>query len=140
MIDHLPHQWDCSPYLILCSYMAHGSQRSFSRKSKKCLGRYALPTFSKVLSPAWGGGALPLKGGTGMCRGHDPFFHASRHSLAYQFPNNALLMCPSPFSNFRQICIFSLVLCQNVSSQEAEFLNFYSKDPSFFKESPLLRP
>ena len=58
-----------------------------------------------------------------------PFLQASRRSLAYQFTINALLMCP-PFSIFRK----------NFSSQDANFLNFCSQDPSFFKENPLPRP
>ena len=84
-------------------------------------------------------GALSMEGGTGMCRSHDPlFFRASRRTLAYQFPINALLMCP-PFLNFRKICIFSLVFCRIFRSQEAKFLNFRSQDLSFFKENPLSR-
>ena len=87
-----------------------------------------------------GGGALPLEGGTGMCRSHEPgslFFMPG--SLAYQFPSNSPLMFP-PFSNFRIICIFSLVFSQNFSSQDAKFPNFRSQEPSFFKENPLPRP
>ena len=44
-------------------------------------------------------GALTLESATGVCRGHDPFFQASRRSLAYQFTINAPLMCP-PIFNF----------------------------------------
>ena len=40
-------------------------------------------------------GALTLKKSTGMCCSHDPFFQASRCSLAYQFTINGQLMCPS---------------------------------------------
>ena len=50
-----------------------------------------------------GGGALTQKGGVGMYHGHDPFFQASRHSLAYQFA---------------------------ISSQDAKFQNIRSQDPS----------
>ena len=46
------------------------------------------------------GEALPMEGATGMCRGHDPFFQASRRSLSYKFNINALLMCPLPIFNF----------------------------------------
>ena len=91
---------------------------------------------------------------TGMCRSHDsrhpfirpvgaavmtPFFQASQCSLAYQFPINALLMCP-PFSIPWKFCIFSLVFGQNFSSQDAKFLSFCSQDPLFFKEVNLPRP
>ena len=74
-----------------------------------------------------------------MCRGHDPFYQASRRSLAYQFTINAPLMCPS-FSNFGKILNFQPCFWPNFSSQDANFPNFRSQDPSFFKENPLPRP
>ena len=69
----------------------------------------------------------------------NPFFQASRRSLAYQFSIIAPLWCP-PFSNFRKIFHFQPCFGQNFSSQDANFPNFRSQDPSFFKENPLPRP
>ena len=68
-----------------------------------------------------------------------PFFQASRHSLAYQFTIIAPLLCP-PFSNFRKVFHFQPCFGQNFSSQDANFPNFRSLDPSFFKENLLPRP
>ena len=68
-----------------------------------------------------------------------PFFQASRRSLGYQFTIIAPLLCP-PFSNFRKIFNFQPCFGQNFSSQDANFPNFRSLDPSFFKENPLPRP
>ena len=68
-----------------------------------------------------------------------PFFQATRRSLAYQFTITAPLLCP-PFSNFRKIFHFQPCFGQNFSSQDANFPNFRSLDPSFFKENPLPRP
>ena len=75
-----------------------------------------------------------------MCRGHDPlFFQATWRSLAYQFTIIGPLLCP-PFSNFRKIFNFQPCYGQNFSSQDANFPNFRSLNPSFFKENPLPRP
>ena len=75
--------------------------------------------------PARPGGALPLKGGTGMCRGHEPLFSGQ-----------LTLMCP-PFSTFgKKIKLFG----QNVGPQDAKFVNFLSQDPSFFKKTRSLNP
>ena len=68
-----------------------------------------------------------------------PFFQATQRSLAYQFTINAPLLCP-PFSNFRKKFNFQPCFGQNFSSQDANFPNFRSLDPSFFKENPLPRP
>ena len=68
-----------------------------------------------------------------------PFFQASRRSLAYQFTIIAPLLCP-PFSNVRKFFHFQPCFGQNFSSQDANFPNFRSLDPSFFKENPLPRP
>ena len=68
-----------------------------------------------------------------------PFFQASRRSLAYQLTIIAPLWCP-PFSNFRKIFHFQPCFGQNFSSQAANFPNFRSQDPTFFKENPLPRP
>ena len=68
-----------------------------------------------------------------------PFFQASRRSLAYQLTIIAPLLCP-PFSNVRKNFNFQPCFGQNFSSQDANFPNFRSLDPSFFKENPLPRP
>ena len=47
---------------------------------------------------------------------------------------------PSPFSILRKMFHFQPCFGQNFSSQEANFPNFRSQDPSFFKEHPLPRP
>ena len=44
------------------------------------------------------------------------------------------------FSNFRKVFHFQHCFRQNFSSQDANFPNFRSLDPSFFKENPLPRP
>ena len=86
-----------------------------------------------------GGGHWPRKGAWGCAAVMTPFFQASRRSLAYQFIVIAQLLCP-PFSNFRKIFNFPPCFGQNFSSQDANFPNFRSLDPSFFKENPLPRP
>ena len=68
-----------------------------------------------------------------------PFFQASRRSLAYQFTIIAPLICP-PFSNFRKFFHFQPCFGQNFSSQDANFPNFRSLHPSYFKENLLPRP
>ena len=84
-------------------------------------------------------GHWPRKGVWGCVAVMTPFFQASRRSLAYQFTIIAPLWCP-PFSNFRKIFHFQPFFGQNFSSQDANFPNFRSQDPSFFKENPLLDP
>ena len=86
-----------------------------------------------------GGGHWPRKGVWGCAAVMTPFFQASRRSLAYQFTIIAPLLCSS-FSNFRKIFHFQPCFGQNFSSQDANFPNFRSLDPSFFKENPLPRP
>ena len=86
-----------------------------------------------------GGGQWPRKGVWGCAAVMTPFFQASRRSLAYQFTIIVPLLCP-PFSNFRKIFNFQPCFGQNFSSQDANFPNFRSLDPSFFKENPLPRP
>ena len=49
-------------------------------------------TISLSCSP---GMALTLESGMEMCHGHNPFFQANQHSLAYQFTINVQLICPS---------------------------------------------
>ena len=88
---------------------------------------------------ASGGGALPLNMVQVCAVVMTLFLQASRHSLAYQFPINAPLTCP-PFSNFRKICIFSVIFGQNFSSQDVKLPKFCFQDSSFFKENPLPRP
>ena len=75
----------------------------------------------------------------GMCRGHDPFFQASRRSLAYQLPSLRPLWCP-PFSNFRKIFHFQPCFGQSFSSQDANFPNFRSKTPHFSRKICSLDP
>ena len=86
-----------------------------------------------------GGGHWPRKGVWGCAAVMTPFFQASRRSLAYQFTIIAPLLCP-PFSNCRKIFNFQPCFGHNFSSQDANFPNFRSLDPSFFKENPLPRP
>ena len=62
-----------------------------------------------------------------------PFFQASQRSLAYQFTLDASLMY-SPFSILRKMLH---CFVQNFSSQDENFQNFRSQDPSYFKENPL---
>ena len=68
-----------------------------------------------------------------------PFFQATQRSLAYQFTIIAPLLCP-PFSNFWKNFHFQPCFGQNFSSQDTNFPNFRSLDPSFFKENLLPRP
>ena len=86
-----------------------------------------------------GGGHWPWKGVCGCAAVMTPFFQATRRSLAYQFTIIVPLLCP-PFSNFRKIFNFQPCFGQNFSFQDANFPNFRSLDPSFFKENPLPRP
>ena len=85
------------------------------------------------------GGHCPWKGVCGCAVVMTPFFQATRRSLAYQFTIIAPLLCPQ-FSHFRKIFNFQPCFGQNFSSQDANFPNFRSLDPSFFKENPLPRP
>ena len=95
---------------------------------------------SKIgLSLPGGGGHWPRKGVWGCAAVMTPFFQATRRSLAYQFTIIAPLLCP-PFSNFIKIFNFKPCFGQNFSSQDANFPNFCSLDPSFFKENPLPKP
>ena len=88
-----------------------------------------------------GGGHWPRKGVWGCAAVMTPFFQAIRRSLAYQFTIIAPLLCPPPpFSNFRKIFNFQPCFGHNFNSQDANFPNFGSLDPSFFKENPLPRP
>ena len=86
-----------------------------------------------------GGGHWPRKGVWGCATVMTPFFQASRRSLAYQFTIIAPLLCPL-FSNFGKNSHFQPCLVKTFSSQDANFPNFRSLDPSFFKENPLPRP
>ena len=95
-----------------------------------------LETFRGAFAP---GGHWPRKGVWGCAAVMTPFFQASRRSLAYQFTIIAPLLCP-PFSNFRKIFHFQPCFGQNFSSQDTNFPNFCSLDPSFFKKNPLPRP
>ena len=92
-----------------------------------------------IVVPRAPGGHWPRKGVWGCAAVMTPFFQASRRSLAYQFTIIAPLLCP-PFSNFRKFFHFQPCFGQNFSSQDANFPNFRSLDPSFFKENPLPRP
>ena len=68
-----------------------------------------------------------------------PFCQASRHSLAYQFTINALL-CP-PHSQFLENNLhFQPCFGQNFNSQDTNFPNFRSQDPSFSRKIRSLDP
>ena len=111
----------------------------------ECPQEWNLPKnlfFLIISANLWGfcaGGHWPRKGVWGCAAVMTPFFQASRRSLAYQFTIIAPLICP-PFSNFRKFFHFQPCFGQNFSSQDANFPNFRSLDPSFFKENPLPRP
>ena len=92
-----------------------------------------LPLYHHGAAP---GGALTLESGTGMCLGHDPFFRASRHSLAYQFTLNAPLKCPH-FQFLEKVCIFSLVLAK-ISAPKMQI--FIPKTPHFSRKICSLDP
>ena len=98
---------------------------------------FAILSTSCMIAIPGGGGHWPRKGVWGCAAVMTPFFQATRRSLAYQFTIIAPLLCP-PFSNFRKN--FQPCFGQNFSSQDANFPNFRSLDPSFFKENPLPRP
>ena len=74
-----------------------------------------------------------------MCRGHDPLFSGQPALLSLPIYHHCAALMP-PFSNFRKIFHFQPCFGQNFSSQDANFPNFRSLDPSFFKENPLPRP
>ena len=86
-----------------------------------------------------------IRGGThigkwyGMCRGHDPLFYASRHSLAYQFTINAPLICP-PFQFLEKISIFSLVLVKMSALKMQIFQIFVLETPHFSRKIRFLDP
>ena len=75
-------------------------------------------------------GALTLESGTGMCRGHDPFFQASRRSL--NLPSCVPHVPPPHHLNFKKILHFQTYFGQNFSSQDANFPNVRSQDPYSF--------
>ena len=68
-----------------------------------------------------------------------PFFRPVGAPLAYQLTLNVPLRCP-PFSIFRKILHFQDCFGQKFSSQGANFQNFCSQDPSFYKENQLPIP
>ena len=86
-----------------------------------------------------GGGGTDLERGIGMCRGHDPLFSGHPALLSLPMYHHCAALMP-PFSNFRKNFQFQPCFGQNFSSQDANFPNFRSLDPSFFKENPLPRP
>ena len=92
-----------------------------------------------VLSGFRARGALTLESGTGICRGHDPLFsgQSAPHILPIYHQCAAHV---SPFQFLEKKMHFQPCFGQNCSSQDANFLNFRSQDPSFFKENPLSRP
>ena len=78
--------------------------------------------FSMHLEPR--GHALPLEGGTGMCRRQNPLFHASQRSLAYKFTLNAPFMCPPPrFLNFWENFAYSALFWAKISALKTQ--NFW---------------
>ena len=68
-------------------------------------------------------GALALESGTGMCRGHDPFFQASRPSLNLPSMRRP---CAHHHLNFKKSLHFQPCFGQNFSSQDANFPNVLS--------------
>ena len=74
-----------------------------------------------------------------MCRGHDPLFSGHPALLSLPMYHHCAALMPT-FSNFRKNFHFQPCFGQNFSSQDANFPNFRSLDPSFFKENPLPRP
>ena len=86
------------------------------------------------------GGALPLEGGMGMCRGHDPlFFRASRRSLASQFTINAPFMCPH--FQFLENFAFSALFWAKISALKTQnFWIFAPKTPQFSRKTRSLDP
>ena len=89
---------------------------------------------------AWG--ALSLGSGTGMCRGlnpDDPLFSGQSALPSISIYHQSAAHVPL-FPNFRKKLHFQPFFGQNFSSQDANFPNFCSQDPSFLKENPLPRP
>ena len=85
------------------------------------------------------------RGGTDLERGYGdvprswpPFFRPPGAHKPTNLPSLRRSYAP-PFSNFRKFFNFQPCFGQNFSSQEANFPNFRSLDPSFFKENPLPR-
>ena len=74
-----------------------------------------------------------------MCRGHDPLFSGQSALPSLPIYHHCAALMPQ-FSNFRKKFNFKPCFGQNFSSQDANFPNFRSLDPSFFKENPLPRP
>ena len=83
------------------------------------------------------GAALELEGGTGMCRCHDPLFFSSQSVLPCL---SIYHQCATHVPLIYNFCIFCLVFDQNFNSKDANFPNFHSQDPSFFKENLFPRP
>ena len=83
---------------------------------------------------------LPLEGGMGICCGHDPFFQASRGSIAYHFTINVPLICPPPpFSIFRKILHLQPCFRLKFKLSRCKISEFLHQDPSFFKGNLLPR-
>ena len=74
-----------------------------------------------------------------MCRGHDPLFSGQSALPSLPIYHHCAALMP-PFSNCKKNFHFQPCFGQNFSSQGANFPNFRSLDPSFFKENPLPRP
>ena len=86
-------------------------------------------------------GALTLERGMGMCRGQYPFFSGQSVLPSLPIYPQCVAHVPPWFSIFRTILHFQPWFGQNLSSQEPNFPNFCSQDPSFFlKENLLTRP
>ena len=86
-----------------------------------------------------GGGALTLESGTGMCCGHDPLLSGQSALPSLPIYHQCVAHVP-PFSFLGKKFHFQPCFGQNLSSQGANFPNFRSQDPSFFKENLLPRP
>ena len=74
-------------------------------------------------------GALTLESGTGICRGHDPFFQASRRSLNLPSMRRS---CALHHLNFKKILHFQLILARISALKTQIFQMFVSKTPIFY--------
>ena len=75
-----------------------------------------------------------------MCRGHDPLFSGQSALPSLPIYHHCAALVPPHFQILEKFPIFSSCFGQNFSSQDANFPNFRSQDPLFFKKNPLPRP
>ena len=74
-----------------------------------------------------------------MYRCHDPLRPVGA-PLASNLPSMRRSCAPPLFQSLEKFLHFQPCFGQNLSYQNANFPNFRSQDPSFFKENPLPRP